>query len=162
VRNLAWKKIPWSDEVPQLSNTAPVDVDFNVASAGVATDASRRDHKHDVPEALVGDLVADSFAGAGVGVANKFVRADHKHPITEGTLTDLKPVDGTAESLGSVDKLVRADHIHMLGALVGNVDANRKSWTKLAIENVASHDATPVQGQIDFLTTDDHIYVYVV
>ena len=68
-------------DVAVLSDTAPVDVDFNAASAGVALGASRQDHKHDVAEALVGDLAAVDGGGAAGGTANQFVRADHKHAL---------------------------------------------------------------------------------
>ena len=78
---MTWKKVMLEGDVPVLSATAPVNTDFSAASAGVATDASRQDHKHDVPEALVGDLVAVDGGAAAVGTANKFVRADHKHAL---------------------------------------------------------------------------------
>ena len=78
---LKWKKVLLDGDVAVLSDTAPVDVDFSAASAGVGTTASRYDHKHDVPEALVGDLVTVDGGAAAVGTANKFVRADHKHPL---------------------------------------------------------------------------------
>ena len=78
---MTWKKVMLEGDVPVLSDTAPVDADFGAASAGVATDASRQDHKHDVPAALVGDLAAVDGGAAAVGAANKFVRADHKHAL---------------------------------------------------------------------------------
>jgi len=78
---MVWKKILVEGDAAVLSDTAPVDVDFNVASAGVATQASRQDHKHDAPEALVGDLAPVDGGSAAVGTANKFVRADHKHAL---------------------------------------------------------------------------------
>jgi hypothetical protein len=81
VRNVSWKKILLEGDAAVLSNTAPVDVDFNAASAGTATEAARQDHKHDVPEASVGDLAAVDGGAAAVGTANKFVRADHKHAL---------------------------------------------------------------------------------
>jgi len=160
---MAWKKILLEGDAAVLSDTAPVDVDFNAAAAGVATEASRQDHKHHAPEALVGDLVPPSFAGAGVGTANKFVRADHKHGLTEGTLTDLKPVDGTAENLGTTDKLVRADHIHALGPLVADLDFAKKQAKAMALDVQSTAPSTPVDGQIYFNTTvgDKHPYVYV-
>lgn len=158
---MVWKKILLEGDAAVLSDTAPTDVDFSVADKGVATEASRRDHKHDVPEAIVGDIVADSFAGAGIGVANKFIRADHKHGINEGLLTDLKPVDGTAKSLGTTDKLVRADHIHALGPLVANLDFAKKQATGMALDVQATAPATPVDGQIYQNSTDDHPYVFV-
>ncbi len=78
---MTWKKVMLEGDVPVLSDTAPVDTDFSAASAGAATAASRQDHKHDVPEALVGDLAAVDGGAAAVGIANKFVRADHKHAL---------------------------------------------------------------------------------
>ncbi len=78
---MTWKKVILEGDVPVLSDTAPVDTDFGAASAGVATAASRQDHKHDVPEALVGDLAVVDGGAAAVGTANKFVRADHKHAL---------------------------------------------------------------------------------
>lgn len=126
---MSWKRILLDGDAAVLSNTAPVDVDFLVAAAGVATDASRRDHKHDVPEALVGDLAAVDGGAAAVGTANKFVRADHKHA---------------------------------LGPLVADLDFGRNNAIKMLLDVVGTHDATPVEGEIDFLTTDDHPYVYVV
>jgi len=78
---MTWKKVMLEGDVAVLSDTAPVDVDFNAASAGIAAAASRQDHKHDVPEALVGDLVAVDGQAAAVGTANKFVRADHRHAL---------------------------------------------------------------------------------
>jgi len=79
--SLKWKKVLLEGDVAVLSDTAPVDVDFAAASAGAGTTASRYDHKHDVPEALVGDLVAVDGGAAAIGSANKFVRADHKHAL---------------------------------------------------------------------------------
>ena len=78
---MTWKQILLEGDAAVLSDTAPSDVDFSATSAGVATSASRQDHKHDVPEALAGDLVAIDGGAASVGTANKFVRADHRHPL---------------------------------------------------------------------------------
>lgn len=78
---MTWKKVMLEGDVAVLSDTVPENVDFNAASAGVATGASRQDHKHDVPEALVGDLAAVDGQAAAVGTANKFVRADHRHAL---------------------------------------------------------------------------------
>ncbi len=78
---MTWKKVMLEGDVAVLSDTALENVDFNAASAGVAAGASRQDHKHDVPEALVGDLAAVDSQAAAVGTANKFVRADHRHAL---------------------------------------------------------------------------------
>jgi hypothetical protein len=125
---MPWKKILLEGDAAVLSDTAPVDVDFNAASAGTATTASRQDHKHSVPVAVAGDLVA---------------------------------VDGGAASAGSLNKFVRADHKHPLGPLVAALDFSRNKALKLVLDVVSSHDTTPVTGQIDFLSTDNHPYVYV-
>ena len=78
---MSWKRVLLEGDAAELSDTAPVDVDFDVAAAGSATKASRQDHKHDVPEAVGGDLAAVDGGAAAVGTANKFVRADHKHAL---------------------------------------------------------------------------------
>ncbi len=78
---MTWKKVMLEGDVPVLSDIAPVDADFGAAAAGVAAGSSRQDHKHDVPEALVGYLIAVDGGAAAVGTANKFVRADHKHAL---------------------------------------------------------------------------------
>ena len=78
---MSFKKILLEGDAAVLSDTPPVDTDFNAAAQGSATEAARQDHKHDVPEALVGDLVAVDGGAADVGTANKFVRADHKHGL---------------------------------------------------------------------------------
>ena len=78
---MSFKRILLEGDAAVLSTTVPVNVDFSAASAGVATEASKQDHKHPVPEALVGDLVAVDGGAADVGTADKFVRADHKHAL---------------------------------------------------------------------------------
>jgi hypothetical protein len=76
-----WKKVLLEGDAAELSDVAPEDVDFGAAAAGVAATASRQDHKHDVPEAEVGDLAAVDGGAAAIGTADKFVRADHKHAL---------------------------------------------------------------------------------
>ena len=78
---MTWKKVMLEGDVAVLSDTVPENVDFGTASAGVAVGASRQDHKHDVPEALLGDLAAVDGQAAAIGTANKFVRADHRHAL---------------------------------------------------------------------------------
>lgn len=43
---MAWKGIPFSDEVAILSDVTPVAVDGTAGSAGTGTEASRDDHVH--------------------------------------------------------------------------------------------------------------------
>jgi hypothetical protein len=95
---LKWKKILLEGDVAVLSDTAPTDVDFSAASAGVGTTASRYDHKHDVPEASVGDLAAVDGGAAAIGSANKFVRADHKHALGP-LVADLNFAEYEADAL---------------------------------------------------------------
>jgi hypothetical protein len=78
---MTWKKVMLEGDVAVLSDTVPENVDFGAASAGIAAGASRQDHKHDVPEALLGDLAAVDGQAAATGTANKFVRADHRHAL---------------------------------------------------------------------------------
>jgi hypothetical protein len=61
--------------VTPLSDTAPEDVDAAVASAGVASEASRQDHKHDI---LTGIPVAVGSANTE-GTADSLARSDHIH-----------------------------------------------------------------------------------
>jgi len=128
-----WKRILLEGDVAVLSDTAPVDVDFSAASVGVGTTASRYDHKHDVPEALVGDLAAVDGDPAAIGTANKFVRADHKHalgPLAADLDFNYKEADNL--SLEAKDDLTAAP-------------------TGAAIK----------EGRVGFYTYDDHPYVYV-
>jgi hypothetical protein len=62
-----------------LSNTAPVDVDPQAASAGVASEASRQDHKHDIVTAAAGATTPGDAAAEGT--ANSLARSDHQHSL---------------------------------------------------------------------------------
>ncbi|GAI48439.1 unnamed protein product, partial [marine sediment metagenome] len=62
---------------PPLSNTPPIDVDKSVAVAGVATESSRQDHKHDVDTDTPGDIAVGDVAAEGVAI--ELARADHRH-----------------------------------------------------------------------------------
>jgi hypothetical protein len=69
-----------------LSDTAPVDVDPQAASAGVASEASRQDHKHDIVTATAG--AATPGDSAAEGTANSLARSDHQHSLPAfGTTT---------------------------------------------------------------------------
>jgi hypothetical protein len=78
---MPWKKVLLEGDAAALSDALPMDVDFTGASAGSSVEASRRDHKHDVPEAELADLAAVDGGAASVGTVNRFVRADHKHAL---------------------------------------------------------------------------------
>lgn len=78
---MAWKKILLEGDAAVLSDTAPVDVTFAVAAAGAASDASRRDHKHDIDEGLVGDMVIVDGQAASLGVDDAASHVDHRHAL---------------------------------------------------------------------------------
>lgn len=62
-----------------LSSTNPVNVTKAAASAGVAADASRQDHKHDVTTAAAGAITPGDAAAEGT--ATSLARSDHQHSI---------------------------------------------------------------------------------
>lgn len=64
-----------------VSDTVPVNVTKEAAAAGTATDASRRDHKHDVS---TGTPVATGLANAE-GTATSLARSDHVHEHVRGS-----------------------------------------------------------------------------
>ena len=78
---MAWKKILLEGDAAVLSNIAPVDVDFNAASAGVATEAARQDHKHDLAEGVVGNIAAVDGSTAALGTNAAVAHVDHVHPL---------------------------------------------------------------------------------
>jgi len=78
---MAWKKVLLEGDAAVLSDTAPANVDHAVASAGLATDASRRDHKHDLSEGVVGTIKAVDGTSATLGTDNAVPHLDHIHPL---------------------------------------------------------------------------------
>jgi len=76
-----WKKILLEGDAAVLSDTAPSDVDHAASSAGVATDASRRDHKHDLTEGIVGTLKPVDGTAAALGTDNAVPHLDHIHAL---------------------------------------------------------------------------------
>jgi len=129
-----WKKVLLEGDVAVLSDTSPVDVDFLAASAGVGTTASRYDHKHDVPEAALGDLRPVDGVAAAIGTSNKFERADHKHALGPmGADIDFRYYEADSFSLEARADLTAPP-------------------TGVAIK----------EGRLGFYTYDDHPYVYVV
>lgn len=78
---MAWKKILLDGDAAVLSDTAPVNVDFSAAAEGTATEASRQDHKHDLPDATTGEIVPVDGTAEAVGTANSVARGDHRHGL---------------------------------------------------------------------------------
>jgi pectin methylesterase-like acyl-CoA thioesterase len=70
-----------TDNTPPLSDTAPVNVLVQTAAAGASTEASRRDHAHDVS---VGSPVSVGTANAD-GAGTSLARSNHVHSgLTRG------------------------------------------------------------------------------
>ena len=94
-----------------LSDTDPVNVTKSVASEGVATEAARQDHKHDVDTAApaVNAVVPGQLQSEGT--ATSLSRSDHVHAVAAATPTTI----GTANQAGSANSFVRSDHVHAHG-----------------------------------------------
>jgi hypothetical protein len=65
---------------PALSDTVPTNVTKAAASAGAATESSRRDHKHNISTAAPGQGVG---GGNLEGTATSLARSDHDHTLRE-------------------------------------------------------------------------------
>ena len=78
---MVFKKILLEGDAAVLSDTAPADTDFAVADKGVATDASRRDHKHDLNEGVIGTLKAVDGTAKALGTDNAVAHLDHIHAL---------------------------------------------------------------------------------
>jgi len=74
-----WKRILVEGDAAVLSDTAPVNVDHAAASAGVAPDAARRDHKHDLSEGVVGTIKPVDGSAAALGTNDAVPHLDHIH-----------------------------------------------------------------------------------
>ena len=78
---MVFKKILLEGDAAVLSDTAPVDTDFAIASAGTASDAARRDHKHDLNEGVVGTIKPTDGTAAALGTNDAVPHLDHIHPL---------------------------------------------------------------------------------
>lgn len=91
-----------------LSDTAPANVTKSTALEGVSTEASRRDHKHDVATADPGSITVGAVAAEGASTS--LARADHTH----GLAAPAVPANVTkaAASAGAATTVARSDHKH--------------------------------------------------
>jgi len=151
-----------------LSATAPVSVTKATASAGVATQAARQDHKHDVSTAApsgtavqIGNTASEGSAttlarsdhshtvAAGTpvnvtkaansaGAATTFARSDHKHDVTTATAGTITV--GAAAAEGSATSLSRSDHTHALTAPAAPADVTRAAASAGVATTVARSD----------------------
>jgi hypothetical protein len=133
-----WKKVLLEGDAAVLSDTAPADVTKAAASAGSASDASRRDHKHDISTASPTGNVAEA-ASAAEGTATSLARSDHVHACP----STWAPSSHKLNSHSSPDGAV---------AFAG------QQATNLVLDNEAA-DPTAVLGKIYFKTGDTHPYV---
>ena len=78
---MAWKKLAFYTDIPVLSDTAPADADHAVAAAGAASEAARRDHKHDLTEGDAGTIKAVDGTAAALGSDNAVPHLDHVHEL---------------------------------------------------------------------------------
>jgi hypothetical protein len=78
---MSWKRLLLEGDAAVLSDTAPVNVDHAVASAGTAAQAARQDHKHDLNEGVVGTLKAVDGSSAALGTDNAVPHLDHVHAL---------------------------------------------------------------------------------
>ena len=149
---MSWNKLPWDSEVATLSDNAPQDVDKSAASAGVASGASRDDHKHDVSTAAPAAITEN--ASQVEGTATSLTRSDHEH---------ASPADWTPKTHATSHKSGGGDAValHEFGVPTGSVDFNDQQVINLLLEQVDSLPGSGTQGEIVYLTTDDHLYVWV-
>lgn len=78
---MAWKKILLEGDAAVLSDVAPENVDHAAASAGVATEASRQDHKHDLNEGTAATLAPVDGTAEALGIADAVPHLDHIHAL---------------------------------------------------------------------------------
>jgi len=86
-----------------LSGTAPVNVTKAAASAGVAAEASRQDHKHDITTAVP----VNTGTANAEGTSTSLARADHVHggaSVLQSAMAE-KSTDATTTSASFVDLL---------------------------------------------------------
>jgi hypothetical protein len=96
------------ERLPPLTATAPADVTKAAASVGTATEAARRDHKHDVSTAAPAAGAVAVGNSAAEGGSTSLARADHTHQVTAATPVDV----GTANAPGAATTFCRSDHVH--------------------------------------------------
>lgn len=156
-----------------LTDTAPVDVTKSAATVGVATDAARADHKHNISTAVASSL---SVGGASSeGSATSLCRSDHTHALpafgtTAGTFcqgNDSRFVGAysstpsalgvTGATDGASSNYAKGDHAHNINvAAPSSVDASTTAVAAGASTSLARADHThtfriPSQAAGDFL-----------
>ncbi|MHA1286245.1 MAG: hypothetical protein ACTSPB_02455 [Candidatus Thorarchaeota archaeon] len=162
-----------------LSDTAPVDVKKQSASAGTSNEAARQDHVHNLDlsssslselGAPTGDLAMANhkITGLGAGTAEgDAVALDVNLRAPDSTLlegsTKAEVQNHAPQSHATSHKSGGADEILLneLGDPTGDVNFNQKQALAMVLEVLSEDPSTPVDGQIYFNTTDNHPYIYV-
>ena len=78
---MVFKKILLEGDAAVLSDTTPVDTNHAVADKGVATEAARQDHKHDLNEGVIGTLKAVDGTAKALGTDDAVPHLDHIHAL---------------------------------------------------------------------------------
>lgn len=151
---MAWKRILLEGDAAVLSDTVPENVKVQAAAAGIATEASRQDHLHNIDVAVPGNISEGATAAEGTAVS--LARSDHLHG---------SPADWTPKTHATSHKSAGGDVIllHELGDPTGIININQQQLDGAALENSATapDSGTEVSGQIYYNTGDNHPYVFV-
>lgn len=91
------------------SNIAPVNVTKSAASAGVSTEVSRYDHKHDISTAAPSTTLLTTSTNTE-GSATSLSRSDHTHAISSDV--PVTQIPDQTNAIGNSTAFARADHIH--------------------------------------------------
>lgn len=157
------------DQGTPLTNDDPQDVDKSAASAGIGTEATRSDHKHDIATGIPSDIGAGNVEGSAVSLA----RSDHIHshaaqlggalhatatPLVAGflsstdkvkldgvgTLSDIDPVnvDKSAALEGLGTEAARQDHKHDIDTAIAGAVSSGDSAAEGVATSLARSDHT--------------------
>ena len=155
---MAWKKILLEGDAAVLSDTAPVDVDTAVAAAGIATEAARQDHKHDVGDltGMMADTIAEKTVDAGVTVDGCLIK--------DGLAADSNKLEGDSKATVQ-DHTPKAHTLAAHTTPVGPVDCGQQQLDGMVLEAVDTppDSGTEIEGQVYFDSGvgDKHPYVWV-
>jgi hypothetical protein len=146
-----WKKLAFDADTASLSDTDPLDVFKQTAYEGVAANASRDDHKHDVLTAAPTGAVAES-ASSTEGTGTALVRSDHIHAAPA---TWAPTAHEASHKNGGTDEIL----LHEFGEPTSAVPFDGQQATNFVIENSAATLSPAVLGKIYYDTDDDSVYV---
>jgi hypothetical protein len=154
-----------------LTSSAPVDVTKATAVVGVATDAARADHKHDISTATAGTATpGDSVAE---GTATSLARSDHRHSLpsygsTSGTFCQGNDSrlsdDRTASGLRTTTTVVAvsAATAPSAGQVLTASSSTLATWvTPVTLTNTTPANVDAAAGAVGVGTTAarvDHVH----